>query len=465
MLYFWDDRDGSDFAGWWFGPKVGGDQVWAYQPCEDQTPPESGWKVPYDGPVDKTFTVTAKKEKEKKEVKETKEGNELEGGEALQAYPMWYGMPGMPYLDPHAAERHMQEYARLHQEEAKRRLEMEFQRQKAEEQRRKEAERKRKEEARKRQEEIRKKKEEEMKRQKELQEQRIKEGKAVFMVRKVIQKVAAATPENLEALEKELEECLKDHLEDTGSQKDHMKSESDKCLEQARKRIEILNEAKRKAQEKKEADEKKRQELEAKAKELLAELSTLLDAAEKGVEHLKEVCAPLEQGDQQSQEEVDSCASLVEVAGAETKSLVKTCMDFLVRHGPDMKDPPSAGVVGTSEIKQLMTKCLSRINECTKLSDALLAASRDVQLAVSRRATASRETNLQKAGQRFEKHYGTYCLLDLSTRTSFRSMMWMGTSCYPRRRMGRIRACQGLEQILHPNPYLRCSPSPQLSSS
>ena len=78
----------------------------------------------------------------------------------------------------------------------------------------------------------------------------------------VIQKVAAATPENLEALEKELEECLKEHLEaqrsptqrsppavtpcfcqDTGSQKDHMKSESDKCLDQAKKRIEMLNEA------------------------------------------------------------------------------------------------------------------------------------------------------------------------------------------------------------------------------
>jgi hypothetical protein len=27
MLYYWDDRDGSDFSGWWFGPKVGGDQA------------------------------------------------------------------------------------------------------------------------------------------------------------------------------------------------------------------------------------------------------------------------------------------------------------------------------------------------------------------------------------------------------------------------------------------------------
>ena len=29
-----------------------------------------------------------------------------------EAYSMWYGMPGMPgmpYMDPHAAERHMQD--------------------------------------------------------------------------------------------------------------------------------------------------------------------------------------------------------------------------------------------------------------------------------------------------------------------------------------------------------------------
>ena len=85
-------------------------------------------------------------------------------------------------------------------------------------------------------------------------------GAGLHTPAEVIQKVAAATPENLEALEKELEECLKEHLEacrgdrtttpphssvtlaasgsvlqDTGSQKDHMKSESDKCLDQAKK--------------------------------------------------------------------------------------------------------------------------------------------------------------------------------------------------------------------------------------
>eukprot|EP00928_Gymnodinium_smaydae_P001301 TRINITY_DN1048_c1_g2_i2.p1 TRINITY_DN1048_c1_g2~~TRINITY_DN1048_c1_g2_i2.p1 ORF type:complete len:249 (+),score=51.92 TRINITY_DN1048_c1_g2_i2:53-748(+) len=59
MVYFWDERDGANFCGWWFGPKVGGDQVWAYHPDKSaQTPPLAGWKVPYDGPVDGTLSLS-----------------------------------------------------------------------------------------------------------------------------------------------------------------------------------------------------------------------------------------------------------------------------------------------------------------------------------------------------------------------------------------------------------------------
>ena len=48
---------------------------------------------------------------------------------AAQAMPypgMYYGMQGMQpaFMDPHAAERQMQEYARLQQEQAKRRPEL-----------------------------------------------------------------------------------------------------------------------------------------------------------------------------------------------------------------------------------------------------------------------------------------------------------------------------------------------------
>eukprot|EP00406_Dinophysis_acuminata_P081249 CAMPEP_0179256816 /NCGR_PEP_ID=MMETSP0797-20121207/24463_1 /TAXON_ID=47934 /ORGANISM="Dinophysis acuminata, Strain DAEP01" /LENGTH=166 /DNA_ID=CAMNT_0020964765 /DNA_START=1 /DNA_END=498 /DNA_ORIENTATION=- len=58
LMYFWDERDGPNFCGWWFGPKVGGDHVWAYNPDRAATPPAGQWKVPYDGPVDSTLAVT-----------------------------------------------------------------------------------------------------------------------------------------------------------------------------------------------------------------------------------------------------------------------------------------------------------------------------------------------------------------------------------------------------------------------
>merc|ERR1712039_721977 len=59
LIYYWDERDGPAFMGWWFGPKVGGDQVWAYNGNKGApTPPTSGWHVPWDGPEDKSLQLT-----------------------------------------------------------------------------------------------------------------------------------------------------------------------------------------------------------------------------------------------------------------------------------------------------------------------------------------------------------------------------------------------------------------------
>ncbi|CAE7228269.1 KIFBP [Symbiodinium sp. CCMP2592] len=60
LIYFWDERDGPELCGWWFGPNVGGDQVWAYHPSRTAgTPPASEWNVPHDGDIDPSFTVSA----------------------------------------------------------------------------------------------------------------------------------------------------------------------------------------------------------------------------------------------------------------------------------------------------------------------------------------------------------------------------------------------------------------------
>merc|ERR1712203_750590 len=75
LIYFWDDRDGAELCGWWFGPSVGGEQVWAYHPsCTAATPPASEWNVPHDGEIDPSFSVKANRvgNEEKKSEKSTK---------------------------------------------------------------------------------------------------------------------------------------------------------------------------------------------------------------------------------------------------------------------------------------------------------------------------------------------------------------------------------------------------------
>mmetsp|Transcript_28031 Transcript_28031/g.48855 ORF Transcript_28031/g.48855 Transcript_28031/m.48855 type:complete len:2072 (-) Transcript_28031:148-6363(-) len=50
FLYYWDNRDGADFSGWWFGDELGGSQVWARCSTHGPTPPRVGWKIPWDAP-------------------------------------------------------------------------------------------------------------------------------------------------------------------------------------------------------------------------------------------------------------------------------------------------------------------------------------------------------------------------------------------------------------------------------
>eukprot|EP00928_Gymnodinium_smaydae_P087302 TRINITY_DN71581_c0_g1_i1.p1 TRINITY_DN71581_c0_g1~~TRINITY_DN71581_c0_g1_i1.p1 ORF type:complete len:2009 (+),score=514.05 TRINITY_DN71581_c0_g1_i1:70-6027(+) len=57
FLYYWDDRDGDAFRGWWFGSQVGGAQVWSRSRANTMMPPKSGWTIPWDGEVNKELVV------------------------------------------------------------------------------------------------------------------------------------------------------------------------------------------------------------------------------------------------------------------------------------------------------------------------------------------------------------------------------------------------------------------------
>jgi hypothetical protein len=47
FIYYWDERDGKNFQGWWFAPSVGGHSAWArHLSCQALSPPRDGWLIP-----------------------------------------------------------------------------------------------------------------------------------------------------------------------------------------------------------------------------------------------------------------------------------------------------------------------------------------------------------------------------------------------------------------------------------
>lgn len=53
LAYFWDSCDGQKYEGWWIGPVLMGNTIWATsEHAETNQPPSTLWRVPHDGPVD-----------------------------------------------------------------------------------------------------------------------------------------------------------------------------------------------------------------------------------------------------------------------------------------------------------------------------------------------------------------------------------------------------------------------------
>jgi len=58
LLYYWDDRDGIEQCGWWFGPVLGGDEVWAHAgPSGSEWPPPNGWQMLHSGEAESALRV------------------------------------------------------------------------------------------------------------------------------------------------------------------------------------------------------------------------------------------------------------------------------------------------------------------------------------------------------------------------------------------------------------------------
>lgn len=391
MLYYYDERDGPSFSGWWFGPKVGGDQVWAYHPDKSSpTPPLSGWKVPYDGPVDTTLILDP-----------TFAANDTSrGGRDRDQRRSEDDRRQQTGEDKKRAEEKRKEDQARKAEEAKRRQEDEKKRKAdAEEQKRRdEAQRKVDEETR---------KQEEMKRKREAEERRRVEQKSMLAIRRVIQKVRAATPDNFQQLQAELEEEVRKEIDNTGTNAARIKEESEKGLEQARKRIEQLQEQRRKEEEKKAAEHALKRAAEERARALIQQLLDLVTAAENQAVRLKDIAKPLDE-DSSSKlivAEVEATSQAVEDAGMESKRMTKECTDFILAKGQEMKDPaPSVPGEPVSELKQVLAMVLQRINDVTKGAEATLLFARGAkEKAVKRAAAVERTREIETVFEKYDR--------------------------------------------------------------
>mmetsp|Transcript_71828 Transcript_71828/g.155955 ORF Transcript_71828/g.155955 Transcript_71828/m.155955 type:complete len:981 (-) Transcript_71828:199-3141(-) len=357
MIYFWDSRDGPNFCGWWFGPKIGGDQVWAYHPSSSATsPPRKGWKVPYDGPADESFVIS--------------------GASGGQASPQ----------QPHQQQQQLQQQQQQQQQQAyQAQLEMAQQAQQLAMQRQQEAMQRQQEEYKKRQAaENLKRMEEQQRVRGEMARRQAEEGRACMAIRNALQQLKAATIQQFDERHQMVENILAKELNACGTQKGRMQTESTQAIEAAKENLEKMKEAQRLSEEK--------------AARLLQELETVVATAEAAATSLKEEAETMTEKlmNMKEADEVDELVKATLTAGQDARAKSKACTDFILNHGQDMKEPFSQAT-SNPENKQTLTRLLSRINECSRLVETTLAGTEVKKLKAVKMAAARKLLNAREA--------------------------------------------------------------------
>lgn len=377
LLYFWDERDGANFSGWWFGPKVGGDQVWAHHAQANPTPPPSGWKVPWDGPIDNSVTVSlssaaaAQQQKPQQQQAQQQQApwqqqQQQKGGKGWdkgdkgkgkgkgkeeqqqqgwgdQSWNSWgnqggWNEQGNPQLEAQRAKM---------AEEQKQRAEAEQKRREAAEAQRKEEERKRQADFERRREEVRKKQEEARLKQEEINKQRMAEiakkkeedakkkveREAAFKVRKIVMKLKKCERDELEEINTEIDKVHDEEKENLGHQADLLAKEIEEWKVAAETRIEQAEQKKIEMEKKKAEEEKKAKEEAERMDKLQEEAQEQMTMAETEIEKVTEAGKPL------ADEDVD---------------MVAMSVDDMTKHSGKLE----AAVKGAKEVLDKVTEIL-----------------------------------------------------------------------------------------------------------
>mmetsp|Transcript_156952 Transcript_156952/g.285652 ORF Transcript_156952/g.285652 Transcript_156952/m.285652 type:complete len:771 (-) Transcript_156952:163-2475(-) len=227
------------------------------------------------------------------------------------------------------------------------------------------------------------------------------EQRATLVVRRAIQKVRTCTPETLEASKTELDEALAKELNNTGAQSERVKEEAEKGRQEGEQRCQQIEAKRKEEEERKVEEEKKRQEAMEKAKKLLSELEQLIEVADGTMTKLKEEAEPFNEAERAFKEnEVVEIDKSVEEAGIICKSKLKECTDFILAHGPEMKDPP--GTTTPTDASQRLSKLLQRINQMKRTCETTLNSCKHSSACFIKKAKARHE--LDKLSSAFTKY-------------------------------------------------------------
>ncbi|CAJ1362780.1 unnamed protein product [Effrenium voratum] len=351
LIYFWDSRDGAAFNGWWFGPKVGGDQVWAYNGNlgrPDVMPPPNNWKVPWDGKIDDKLRITVS------------------------------DRPPSRRDDPHAQshDRRRDDRQREEQRMREEQRQREERRRREEEERRREAERRRREEEQRREAERRKREEER------------KQEAAADNVRKVLAKLRNATPDNLKDLQGELDRAAASNFQAMGLLRDRVNDEMQNTLTQVQKRV--AEELK----QREEAERRRQVEL-ARVEQLVKDAAIEVDAAEARVAEASasakagaDLAAPVEllEAVLAASKEVEAARAMLEKSSAVLAA---------------KKEEMGAGE-GARHVKKEVEELQARINASSRALSKCSESLEEYRAKGLRRAAAEKQDQAWKAC--FSKH-------------------------------------------------------------
>eukprot|EP00928_Gymnodinium_smaydae_P037894 TRINITY_DN2624_c0_g1_i2.p1 TRINITY_DN2624_c0_g1~~TRINITY_DN2624_c0_g1_i2.p1 ORF type:complete len:951 (-),score=200.78 TRINITY_DN2624_c0_g1_i2:171-2975(-) len=358
LIYYWDQRDGPSFCGWWFGPKVGGDQVWAYNPEKGTGgPPNAGWRVPWDGQVDHSLKLSAG---------------------AAQSY---------------AQPSHAQSYAQPSHAHMQRQQEDDRWKRQAEQKRRdEEAAKRRKQE----QEEEARRAEERRKREKE-EETRRREQNAAVAVRKVIQKVRIATPETYDTVVAELEAAQSANLENMGSLTEKVSQEAEKALQQAQQRIEDIQKKRAEDEIRAQEEERKRKEQEELVDKLMKEVREEVAAAEAKIEQAQEAAKSGEAPPDATPEAILEASAKIEKVLNDTQEAADATSKSIAQKQEEMGDNDASRKV-KNEVWDLQDKIKHGKRALSKLVHSLQATREKA----TRKAAALK--HLEKRKLEFDQH-------------------------------------------------------------